>query len=65
MVSADEVAAVAAAMDQVAAEVRWAERGLGPGDRVALRNGMIRHETLLDLMDHPAILELPGAGRPH
>ena len=57
LLSAHEVAAVAAAMDQVAAEVR-AERGLGPGDRVALRNGMIRHETLLDLMDHPAILEL-------
>ena len=57
LLSADEVAAVAAAMDQVAAEVR-AERGLGSGDRVALRNGMIRHETLLDLMDHPKILEL-------
>ncbi len=47
----DEVAAVAAAMHQVAAEVR-AERGLGPGDKVALRNGMIRHPKLLDLMDH-------------
>ena len=57
LLSADETAAVSAAMDQVAAEVR-AERGLGPGDKVALRNGMIRHPKLLDLMDHPAILEL-------
>ena len=57
LLGTDEVAAVAAAMDQVAAEVR-AERGLGPGDKVALRNGMIRHPKLLDLMDHPAILEL-------
>ena len=57
LLSADEVAAVAAAMDQVAAEVR-AERGLGPGDTVGLRNGMIRHPKLLDLMDHPKILEL-------
>ena len=57
LLGTDEVAAVAAAMDQVAAEVR-AERGLGPGDKVALRNGMIRHPKLLDLMDHPGILEL-------
>ena len=48
---------VSRAMDEAAAEIRVL-RGLGPDESVSVRNGISRHEAILDLIDHPVILPL-------
>ena len=53
----DSVDRVSRAMDEVAEQTR-ALRGLSPDDSVSLRNGISRHEHILDLIDHPAILPM-------
>ena len=52
-----ELEVVSTAMDQVAESVRSA-RGLSPDESLSLRNGIARHEALLDLVDHPLVLPL-------
>ena len=52
-----ELATVSKAMDEVAARCRQA-RGLTPDASIGLRNGIVRHEALLDLVDHPRVLPL-------
>jgi len=52
-----ELARVSVGMDEVADQLRQ-ERGLGPDESVGVRNGIARHEAILDLIDHPRILPL-------
>ena len=52
-----ELERVSTAMDEVADQLRQ-ERGLGPNDSVSRRNGLVCHEAILDLLDHPKILPL-------
>ena len=52
-----ELGRVSTAMDEVADQLRQ-ERGLGPNDSVSRRNGVVCHEAILDLLDHPKILPL-------
>jgi ectoine hydroxylase-related dioxygenase (phytanoyl-CoA dioxygenase family) len=55
--SADELAHLLAAVDEVAARVRQA-KGLGPNDPFAIRNALAHHAAFLDLIDHPKMLPL-------
>jgi len=53
----DQLARVAAGMDEVADQLRL-DRDLDPGASISVRNGVARHEAILDLIDHPRILPL-------
>lgn len=55
--SADELARLLDAVDEVAARVRQA-KGLGPNDPFAIRNALAHHAAFLDLIDHPKMLPL-------
>lgn len=55
LLSPEEVAGVAAAMDEVEARVRR-ERNIPPEQNFAMRNGLVEHPAILDLLDRSDIL---------
>ena len=55
--SADELARLLEAVEEVADRVRGTE-GLGRHDPFAVRNALAHHEAFLDLIDHPRMLPL-------
>ena len=52
---ADEVAVLNDAFDEVGARLRG-ERGMTPDQPLSIRNGLVKHEAFLNLMDRPDIL---------
>ena len=48
---------VSTAMDEVAERFRQTQ-GLAPDTSVSIRNSVVRHEAIMDLLDHPRILPL-------
>jgi ectoine hydroxylase-related dioxygenase (phytanoyl-CoA dioxygenase family) len=57
LLTPSELERLSAAMDEVAEQTRN-ERGLGPNESVSRRNGLVCHEAIVDLLDHPRILPL-------
>ena len=53
--NADEVAVLSDAFEEVGARLRG-ERGMAPDQQLSIRNGLVKHEAFLNLMDRPDVL---------